>query len=676
MNSFTKINNNKIFKLLNVSIIGILFLTMTIFAIFSITSNSIHNSSWFDIVMNKWFWISLSTYTILIPGFKYFKVYKLIIKRKIHMDILLALAIHISYIFSLVVLLIDYNNEIIVEPIGLLYAFDTVGKDIENSIAKKNDHERASLESLVSKEVMLQNKKMVKIEDVKVGDIVMIHEGDVIQFDGTIHSGIPQIDMSNINGESKLKQLKSGSQIISGSKLIKGMFMLKVTKIYNDSTLNNLIKLVTKANNNKPKIQQFTDKVFNIFLPSVLLISIITLISWIILGNTTNIIPYVADSNKEIYNSFFITVSVLAIACPCAMTMATPLVNYIAAQGYWRNNILFNDITVIEEIPKITHIVLDKTGTITTNEMQIIQHFGTKHEISAALEEKFYHPIANAIYSKFSTNKKYSITSLKEIKGKGIEAKILKNNYFIGRVDKLTIEKTFKNKIEDGTYVGLFENKKLIAAYVLTSALKPNAKYLIEQLKLNNIIPIILTGDNEEATIPIAKMLDIEYKHSQTPEDKAEYIKQLQSKGFKVLMVGDGANDSIALKVADVSASFTSGSLIANNYASISLLTDDLKNIIYLMKLSKSTKRHYRLAVLWAISFNVLLVPVAAIGFIYPWLSAIIMYTSNIILYVVLYLFSMKLRRHEINVYGHKTKTKVKANHSNMENMSMGAMCH
>ena len=664
-----KIIDNKWFKWFNILLIGTYFILVMMLDIDKSSNKNISNNIFFKNLNNPYLILAITTYTILIPALKYFKAYKLLFKGKFDMDLLITMAMHISYIFSVVIIIINLtankNMEFIIEPIGLLYVFDTIGISIDAFINKKNSIEKVGLESLQQKEVMLKNGKMIKIENIKKGDIVMFHQNEIIQFDGVVESGEATIDTSNINGESKPYYAKTNSAIISGSKLLSKHLYLKISNNYKNSTLNKLIEMINKTNKNKPKMQQLANKIFKWFTPSVLFITLISFIIWILIGNFTDISPMLSNNkNNYIYNSFFIMVSILGIACPCAMTMTAPLISFVSSQSYWRNNIIFSKVEDMEKLNKVTTIVLDKTGTLTTNKMEIIQEFGNKehHGISASLEETTYHPIALSIFNKYKQyiNKSNKIMNVINVDGKGLGGIINNKTYFIGKVKIEELEKTFKTKIEEGTYVGLFKNKKLVAGYVLKTQLAKGVKSLIKFLKRRKITPIILSGDNETSTKAIANQLEIEYRSSQTPEDKAKYIQELQKKGEVVAMMGDGLNDSIAIKYADVSITFSFGSAIANSYSSITLLNHDLRNISYLFKMAKHTNKNYKIALGWAIGFNMLLIPLAMIGLISPYISALAMFVSTIILQLIILNFWFILRRSEKHIYGRKTSTKVK----------------
>ena len=661
------LNNNKWFKWINIYLIGILFLLKTTLEILKNSNSSITSNSYLNDIDNNWIWIGISIYIVIIPAFKYFSYYKQLLKGRFHMDLLIAIATHISFIFSVVVVSIDANMKMIVEPIGLLFVFNEISKWIESKITLKNDSERTSLESLKLKEVMMSDHNTKKVGDVKVGDVVMFHKNEIIQFDGVVFMGEAIIDTSNINGESKPYYAKKSSSITAGTKLKSDMLMLKVTKSFNDSTLNQLIETISNTSSATPKMQTFANKLYKIFIPSVLLITLITFIIWISITSITGTYPSTVNSTNNIYSSFFVTISVLAIACPCAMTMAAPIVSYVTAQFYWKNNIIFNKTEHIEIINEITNVVVDKTGTITSGEMEIIQSFGSEkyHSIASALEESVYHPIATAIFKKYDNGIK--LTDIKEIPSKGVLGTYNGKMYKIKSTNIAEINKIFKTEIKRGTFVGLYESDKLVSAYVLRSEIKKDAEKLITYLKSKNINITMLSGDNEEETARVANILKIDYKSNQKPEDKAEYINKLQKEEKVVMMIGDGLNDSIAVKAADISISFAHGSNITNSYSSVSFLDDGLDTLIFLFMMAKRAKRYYSLALIWAISFNILLLPVAMLGFIYPWASASVMYISNLILYTVIGFYWMNLAKLEKNVYGKRTNKQAERNELNIK---------
>ncbi len=658
--SMQKIIKNKYFEWINILIIGFLFLMLMFLDINDMVDSSANNIIWIKKFRNPYIWLFISTYVVFVIGTKYINVYKNIVKNKNNMDLLIALAIHVSYLFSLIVILIDKNNSAIWEPIGLLFAFDSIGKKIEKYIFNKNDFERQKLETLKKQEVFLKNGKKINIKDVNINDIIVFKKNEIIQFDGIIENGKGFLDTSNINGESNPHFVKKNSNIISGTKVLSEKIFVKVKINFKNSTLNKLILLIDKTSKVKSKIQNLANKIYKIFIPSVLFITIFIWIIWLLIGKFANLNPSISNKGY-IYNSFLIAVSILAISCPCAMTMTAPLINYVSSQSYWKANIIFNKINDLEKISKINFIVLDKTGTITTNQM-IIQEFGGQkkyHQIAASLEKISHHPIAISIFKKFNNNLK--INDIKEIFGKGVEGIYENQRYLIKKTTKEEIKTNFKKEVDVGTYIGLYSKNKLLSYYILESKIKKNAHKLVKYLKEKNIKIIILSGDNEEQTKEIAKKLEIDYKSNQLPMDKARYIQELQKNNNVVCMVGDGLNDSIAIKYSDVSITFASGSNISNSYSSVSLLNEDLNNIIYLNELSKKTKNNYIVAIMWAIGFNLIFVPFASLGLITPWMSASIMIFSNLILFFIIFLFSIQIKALEKRIYNKKLKKSIKS---------------
>lgn len=665
---------NKRFVRINVILIGILFLLKTTLAIYLIGENKDEfDLEIFNILNNNWLWVGISAYVILVPAYGYLKIYKGLFKGKFHMDFLISAAMHLSFLFSLIVTIIDNSLKIIVEPIGLLYAFDTISKAVEDNISRKNDKDRTSLESLKVTQVMMEDGTWRNVWDVEIGEVIMFHNNEIIQFDGTLSAGEGSIDTSNINGESKPYYIKTGSAITSGTKVISKMILMKVTKLYKDSTLNQLIKTIQKTNKSAPKMQNLANKIYKIFIPTVFLLSLLSFILWLSIGYVFDMHPYSSKSSSSIYSAFFITISVLAISCPCAMTMVAPLVSYVTAQYYWRNNIIFNKVKDMETINKVTHVILDKTGTLTTGEMEIERIFGdTKyHAIAAALEETVFHPIATAIYKEF--NESLKATDIKNISGRGVSGKVNGVKYTITKTTSIEINKTFKKVAGKGTFVGVYKGNVLLSAYVLKSVIKVNAPSMIKFFKSKNIVPIMLSGDNEEATKYVANKLKIDYRSEQSPTDKAKYVQSIQKQGGVVMMIGDGLNDSIAIKYSDVSISFSHGSTITNSYSSISLLDDNLKSVIFLFKMAKKAKLNYLIALFWAMIFNITLIPLAMAGLIQPWVSAGVMYLSNIILYTVIFTYWFKLKSLEKDVYGYNSKKVVKPSEDYKYTSSMHA---
>lgn len=475
------------------------------------------------------------------------------------------------------------------------------------------------------------------IDEVIVGDHILIKPGEKIPVDGKVLSGKSHIDQSMITGEPEAISVKMDSYLIAGTINQEGSITMLAEKLGKDTVLSRMIQMVEEAQGAKPQIQRFVDRVASVFVPVVLLIAIITALSWIVYlsqGNSTfvDIIP----------GALINTVAVLVIACPCALGLATPTAIMVATGKGAENGILIKNGESLENLYQMDHIVFDKTGTITIGQPQITDVFplegfssDTIIQLSASLEKYSEHPISKAFLKKAKDMSMdlIEVKAFKSITGKGIKGNINNKEYFLGKQSLLNEEGIVVPDFSDesGTVIYFSENKKYIGRVIISDELRLEAKDCISQLNKMDIECTMLTGDRLESAKGIAEKVGINhFKAELFPEDKINYIKELQSNGKKVMMVGDGINDAPALAQADIGIAMQSGTDIAMEAADITIMKNNLLSIVEAVNLSKKTMGTIKGNLFWAFIYNIIGIPLAALGFLNPMVAGTAMALSSV----------------------------------------------
>lgn len=476
----------------------------------------------------------------------------------------------------------------------------------------------------------------VKIDELKINDLVIVRPGERIPADGFIISGFSTIDESMITGESIPVEKKDGDKVIGGTINLSGSFNFRVSAIGKNSVLGQIIKLVEEAQSSKAPIQNLADKIASVFVPVVILIAIVTFVGWLLSGATfsTALIHFVA---------------VLIIACPCALGLATPTALIVGTGIGADNGILIKNAQSLELTHKITDLVLDKTGTITEGKPKVDEIIFLKDSnkefnlrLIASAEDKSEHPIAKAIrdYAKENRINLIEPDSFKYFLGFGVEANFGEDKIIIGTEDLMK-----RNGIDFSPFADLINslfsesrilvfvaiNKNPVAIISISDPIKKNSIQAIEKIKSLGINVLMITGDNEETARSIAEKTGIEkYFARVLPDEKAKVISQLKGENKVVAMVGDGINDAPALAEADVSIAMSSGTDIAMETADITLMKNDLMDVYKAIKLSQLTIRAIKQNLFWAFIYNVIGIPLAAFGVLNPMIAAAAMSLSSV----------------------------------------------
>ena len=612
---------------------------------------------------------ALATLLIFWLEFKYFYLYKQLKTFNLSMDLLIAIATHLTYLFSIIISLIKIITTSSINTLNMefwevgysLSFFIGIGYLVENNLKQKSSLGIKDLLKLQNKNSLLKTKdgfKEIKSSQLKIGDVVKIIKGQSIPTDGKLISKSAYLDCSSLFGESEPRMIKQNDYVVAGAIVTDNHITYKVTKTMENSTLAKIIKQLEGILKNKAKVERISEKIVKYFLPSVIILSVITFILWMILTFNNIKLPielpwqeYNYDTTiSKIQLAIFNAAGVLVIACPCAFGIATPAAIYSSSFIASKHKILFASAEAYEKLNKIKYVAFDKTGTLTYGKPKVIKEIGDNSYDNIIFEmvKHSTHPLSLAI-KKYLSKKQNNALNLKEIKetaGVGIHAKYNKNEFFLGSINYSKINKfTWKVKINDdelGSFVVFAINKKVVKYYQIKDEIKNDSLKIINKFKKLNIEPIILSGDLEKNVENVAKKLNIEnYYANLLPDQKANIILEYKKKG-NILFVGDGINDLLAIKSANVGIAFSSGSEITNSLADISLLENDLSLVYKTFILSKRTIQAIKINFVWAGIFNLTCVPLTMIGMIPIWLGVILMTSSTIFLLINTLIYKYK----------------------------------
>lgn len=569
----------------------------------------------------------------LFYGFDIFKSgYKNLIHKSPNMDTLVSIGVLSSFLYSLfgtIMILngkVEYVERLYFESACIVIYFIKLGRFIDLRSKEKTKEAIKDLVQITPTKAILKLKdgeKEITIDEVKKGDILICKPGMKVAVDGTIIIGSSHIDESFITGESIPVKKEIDERVVAGSLNIDGYIEYKAEKIGKDSTISEIVRLVVEATNTKAPIAKIADKVSGIFVPSIMIIAFLTLIIYLILGT---------DINSSL--THFVTV--LVVACPCALGLATPLAIVVSEGLCAKNGILVKTSETLENAHKVDTIVFDKTGTLTYGNLKISKIFNYSNynekeliRIVASIESKSIHPIANSFINYANDNKLklININDFTNLTGLGLNAKFKKDEYYIGNskiLKKMDINNTHIKDEEDlskqgNSIVYVIENREVIAVIGVKDIVRANSKKVIKELKKLNKQVIMLTGDNELTASVIAKELGIdEVIANVLPKDKVNKIKELMSLNKQVMMIGDGINDAPSLATANIGVSVSSGTDIANNSADVILMNDNLINLLNLIMISSKTIRNIKQNLFWAFFYNICMIPIA-IGLLSRW---------------------------------------------------------
>ena len=606
--------NNELIKLIVFSILGIILMYISMGQMINLPTPSILNM----MENPRIYAITLMVLSVLFI-FYGFDIIKNGIKNIIHkmpnMDSLVGVGVIVNFVYSLwnTVQVFMGNTNLVhhlyFESSAIIILFVKIGRYIDKKNKDKAVDTIKNLVTITPKNgtILKDGKELqVTINEIQKGDTVVSKPGEKIAVDGTVINGKTHTDESFITGESKPVSKKIGDTVIAGSINYDGYIEYKAEKIGRDSSISNIVKMVVEATNTKAPIARIADKISGYFVPIIFLISLISFVLNFVI-------------TKDINQSILALVSVLVVACPCALGLATPLAMVVAIGNCSKRGILVKSSETLEAINKVDTIVFDKTGTLTTGKMSIADGIYNKDtlKILKSLEKNSNHPLAKSIYN--DEKDVFEVQEFEEVPGLGVKGIINGKQYYAGNykyVEKMNVENTLKkNEIEFASkgesIVYLFDEKETLLLIGLADTVKKDIKGTIKELEKLNKKIVMLTGDNEKTASAIAKQIGIENIISNVnPEQKLEKIKEL-NKNNNVAMVGDGINDSPSLKSATVGISVENGTDISADSADVILLNENMNNIVKIFDLGKRTIRTIKQNLFWALFYNICMIPLA-----------------------------------------------------------------
>ncbi len=562
--------------------------------------------------------------------------YKQAKNKSVNMDTLVALSTGTAFLFSTFnTIFPDFliskgiQPHVYFEAAVIIIALILLGRYFEEKAKSKTSDSIKKLMGLkVKTAYVIRNKQEqeISIDDVVRGDILLIRPGERIPVDGKIIEGSSFVDESMITGEAMPAEKNEHDTVIGATINTTGSFKMIAVKIGKDTMLSQIIEMVKNAQGSKAPVQKLADKIASVFVPFVISLAIISALIWYFLG-----------PEPQITYSFVTLVTVLIIACPCALGLATPTALMVGIGKGAENGILIKNAEALERARQINIVVVDKTGTITKGHPDVTEIVWLKSDVKKdhileevlAIEKKSEHPLANSIvrYLNHLSNSSLNVVKFNSQTGLGVSATINENEYIIGNCqlmgeNQICIEeehqyfKRFGNTSQTQVFVA--KNKSLVALISIEDKVKDNSIRAIQSLHKMNLQVHMITGDNKGTAEEIAKKTGIDsYKAEVLPKNKLDYVKELQQKGYKVAMVGDGINDSPALSQADIGIAMGHGTDIAMESADITLVKGDLEKIAASLKLSKETVLTIKENLFWAFIYNIIAIPIAA-GILYP----------------------------------------------------------
>ena len=561
----------------------------------------------------NWTMLAFTTVIMLISAGPFVSsAWSAFLKHHSNMDTLVALGTMITYLYSIYAMFT--GRPVFFETAAFVITFVLLGQVLEAKMRSNASSAISKLVNLGAKEALVKRGTefvKVPISQVVKGDLIQVLPGQKVPVDGKIVSGTSNIDESMVTGESMPVAKKAGDQVIGSTINQNGSFVIEAEKVGNDTMLAQIIEIVKKAQNSHAPIQKLTDKVANVFVPTVLIIAIITFLVWFVF------------LNKSVPIALNYAVSVMVIACPCALGLATPTALMVGTGLGAKKGILIKNGEILEAANNLTAIVFDKTGTITKGKPQVTDVIGNKLvvlQLAASLEKLSEHPLAPAILTAAQTEnaEMKDVTDFKAIEGHGIKGIIDGKTVFVGKpeIDQYTVETKMSDAItklqkEAKTVVIVAMDDKVIGLIAIQDAPKETAAKAISDLKAEGLKTVMLTGDNKQVADSVAKQVGIDQVIAEVlPIDKADEIKKLQH-NYKVAFVGDGINDAPALTQADVGIAMGSGTDVAIDAGGIVLIKNDLEDVVRALKLSKKTFKRIKLNLFWAFIYNILGIPIA-----------------------------------------------------------------
>ena len=575
----------------------------------------------------------MATYMLFVVGRPYLMgFYRFLRHGAANMDTLIGIGTSAAYLYSVVVTVFAQQlqayinvNDTYFDVTIIVIAFITLGKYLESRSKLKTGDAIEKLLNLQAKVALaVRDGKEVEIPIDKIvhGDLLVVKPAGKIPVDGVVTEGSSYVDEAMITGEPMPVQKNTGDTVVGGTLNTSGSFIFRATKVGSETMLARIITMVQEAQGSRAPIQALADKISSVFVPVVLALSFVALGAWLLIG--TSYLGFAQALSLGLV-SF---VSILVIACPCALGLATPTAIIVGVGKGAKEGILIKDAATLEKLHKVDVVVMDKTGTITKGKPELVslKNLSDKSDaeivaILASLEHKSEHPIAHAVvtYAKEKNIALLPVERFEAIKGKGISGTIGGVQYIAGSGKLVGSDASLEEETRAGnTPVFLAAGGKVLAAVMVADAIKENAKESVARLHALGIKVVMLTGDDKNTAAAIARQVGIDEVVAEVmPQDKLEIIRQLQAQGRVVAMAGDGVNDAPALAAADVGIAMATGTDVAIETAGITLLGGDISKLVKAIALSKVTMRGIKQNLFWAFFYNVVGIPLAG-GLLYP----------------------------------------------------------
>ena len=565
----------------------------------------------------------LATVVVFFAGRQfYINAWKQLQQRTSNMDTLVALSTGIAYLFSVFNLLfpqvLGKDAHLYFDSSCGIITFILIGRLLE---ARAKANTATSLKKLMGLRpkttTILREGRQEEIEISKVvcGDLLLVRPGEKIPVDGTVVEGSSYVDESLLSGEPVPVLKEQGSKVFEGTLNQKGSFSFRAEKVGAETMLARIIEMVREAQNSKAPIQNIVDKVAAIFVPTIIALALLSGLLWFFFGN---------EPGGNLTRALLSTVTVLVIACPCALGLATPTALMVGIGRAAEKGILIKDAESLETAKHIDTIVLDKTGTITEGRPTLSEPLTAltpeQRSVLLSLENRSEHPLAQALTTSLADAEAVEITNFQSLTGRGVSGSHNGTTYFVGserllkeQAPHLAAQSEEKTENEALTTIYFFTPNALLATLHIADRVKPTSRTALKELEQMGIEVHLLSGDSEKATAAMAQTLGItHFRGGVLPKDKADYVKQLQNSGHHTAMAGDGINDSAALAQADLSIAMGKGADVAMDIAQMTIIQSDLTRIAEAIRLSRKTTRIIRENLFWAFCYNVTLIPIAA----------------------------------------------------------------
>jgi Cu+-exporting ATPase len=607
--------------------------------------------TWAPIPQLPWFTWGVWLFILVTPvqfigGWGFYKgSWAAIRSRSINMDLLIALGTSVAYLYSVAVIFFPEvlpvkveEREVYFEVSAVIIAFVLLGKYMEEIIKKRSSaavRKLMDLRPAVAHVIRGGKEEEIPAEALMAGETVIVRPGERIPTDGEVTDGASSVDESMLTGESMPVEKAPGVKVIGGTLNKSGMLRFTATRVGKETALSQIIKLVEEAQASTAKVQRIADKVTSYFVPAVVIVASLAFFGWWVAGNF-----------PQALLSF---IAVLIISCPCALGVATPAALMVGVGKGAEAGILIRGAEVLERARELQVVVFDKTGTLTRGEPNVtdVLPLGetSEEEVlarAAAIEQGSEHPLGEAIV-RAAQHRGFAlapVTNFEAIAGQGIRGRVQSAQVLLGNrrlmhgqgIDTAGAEAAMRRLEEEGkTAMLIAQEGRLTGIVAVADTLKPEAKETIAALKGEGIEVVLLTGDNERTANAIARELGIERVIAEIlPGDKAKVIKEIQSQGKVVAMVGDGVNDAPALATADIGIAIGSGSDVAKETGGIILIKDDVREVVLAIRLSRMTLSKIKQNLFWAFIYNTIGIPIAAAGFLSPIIAAAAMALSSL----------------------------------------------